>query len=156
MKGYWQDDKATSQTVKDGWLYTGDLAEISADGFITISGRKKDIIVNSGGDNIAPSRVEAQLSIEPEIEQVMVIGDKRPYLTAIIVPSDELQADALHQAVKSAVDRANSRLSKIEQIRKFLIADEPFTVQNSQMTPTLKVRRHIVLDVYHDQIDALY
>jgi len=156
MKGYWQDDKATSQTVKDGWLYTGDLAEISADGFITISGRKKDIIVNSGGDNIAPSRVEAQLSIEPEIEQVMVIGDKRPYLTAIIVPSDELQADELHQAVKSAVDRANSRLSKIEQIRKFLIADEPFTVQNSQMTPTLKVRRHIVLDVYHDRIDALY
>ena len=155
MTGYWQNDKATAETIKDGWLYTGDLAEISEDGFITISGRKKDIIVNSGGDNIAPSRVEAFLCIEPEIEQVMVIGDKRPYLSAIIVPADEvgINQDA---AIKSAIDRANLRLSQIEQVRKFIIADQPFTVDNEQMTPTLKVRRHIVQDVYAKKIENLY
>ena len=155
MAGYWQDDKATAATIKDGWLYTGDLAEISDDGFITISGRKKDIIVNSGGDNIAPSRVEAFLCIEPEIEQVMVTGDKRPYLSAIIVPADG-DGGASESQIKAAIDRANLRLSQIEQVRKFIIADAPFTVDNGQMTPTLKVRRHIVQDVYANKIDNLY
>ncbi len=152
MAGYWQNDKATAETIKSGWLHTGDLAEISEDGFITISGRKKDIIVNSGGDNIAPSRVEAFLSIEPEIEQVMVIGDKRPYLSAIIVPAEDNDISQ----IKSAIDRANLRLSQIEQVRKFIIADQPFTVDNGQMTPTLKVRRHIVQDIYAENIEHLY
>jgi len=155
MAGYWQDDKATAETIKDGWLHTGDLAEISDDGFITISGRKKDIIVNSGGDNIAPSRVEAFLSIEPEIEQVMVTGDKRPYLTAVIVPADTGN-NTSEQQIKAAIDRANLRLSQIEQVRKFIIADAPFTVDNGQMTPTLKVRRHIVQQVYANKIEHLY
>ena len=162
MKGYWGDEAATASTIKDGWLYTGDIAEISDDGYISITGRKKDIIVNSGGDNIAPSRVEALLTIEPEIEQAMVDGDKRPWLVAVIVPSDELSKQfskdkkGLKNAVQNAVDRANSRLSQIEKVRRFVIADEPFGTENGQMTPTLKAKRHVVREVYQDQINALY
>ena len=162
MKGYWNDEAATANTVKDGWLYTGDIAEISDDGYISITGRKKDIIVNSGGDNIAPSRVEALLTIEPEIEQAMVDGDKRPWLVAVIVPSDELVKQfakdnkGLKNAIQTAVDKANSRLSQIEKVRRFVIADEPFSTENSQMTPTMKARRHVVREVYAKQIDALY
>ena len=156
MKGYWQDEKATQETIKEGWLYTGDLAEINDEGYITISGRKKDIIVNSGGDNIAPSKVEAQLTIEPEIEQVMVAGDKRPYLCAIIVPSDDIEETQVQPLIQAAVKRANMRLSKLEQVRKFIIADEKFTVENMQMTPTLKVRRHVVSERYEEKLGTLY
>ena len=152
---------ATRATIQDGWLHTGDLGHVDADGYISITGRKKDIIVNSGGENIAPGRVEALLTIEPEIEQVMVDGDRRPWLSAVIVPSDDLRGiasspDALYTMVAEAVDRANSRLSQLERVRRFIIADEPFTTENGLMTATLKVRRHLVRDLYGDRIEALY
>ena len=160
MKGYWKDDAATSQTIIDGWLYTGDLGEIDDDGFITITCRKKDIIVNSGGDNIAPSRVEGILTIEPEIEQVMVDGDKKPWLAAVIVPAPDVvksaTQDEIEKAISAAINRANERLSKLEQVRRFIIADEAFTTANGQMTATLKNRRHVVRQVYGERLDALY
>jgi len=160
MKGYWKDDAATSQTIIDGWLYTGDLGEIDDEGFITITGRKKDIIVNSGGDNIAPSRVEGILTIEPEIEQVMVDGDKKPWLAAVIVPAPDVvksaTQDEIEKTISAAINRANKRLSKLEQVRRFIIADEAFTTANGQMTATLKNRRHVVRQVYGDRLDALY
>ena len=161
MKGYWRDPATTAGVIKDGWLYTGDLGGVDEDGYVTITGRKKDIIVNSGGENIAPGRVEALLAIEPEIEQVMVDGDHRPWLAGVIVPSDEARAKAasdndLKTLIAEAVDRANTRLSQIERVRRFVIAKEAFSTENSQLTPTLKVRRHIVRAAYADQLDALY
>jgi long-chain acyl-CoA synthetase len=161
MKGYWRDEAATAAVIQDGWLHTGDLGEVDREGYISITGRKKDIIVNSGGDNIAPGRVEALLTIEPEIEQAMVDGDKRPWLAAVIVPSEEVRTlasspDALATMVGEAVDRANSRLSQLERVRRFIIADEPFSTENGQMTATLKVRRHIVRVLYEDRLAALY
>jgi len=161
MKGYWQDEAATRATIQDGWLYTGDIGTIDSDGYITITGRKKEMIVNSGGDNIAPGRVEAILQMEPEIEQVMVHGDKRPWLSAVIVPAPAVlentaSHDELNQVIGAAVDRANFRLSKLEKIRRFVVADEPFSVENAQMTATLKTRRHIVSDIYSERLDALY
>ena len=161
MKGYWRDEAATAATIRDGWLHTGDIGTVDKDGYITITGRKKDIIVNSGGENIAPGRVEALLTIEPEIEQAMVDGDRRPWLSAVIVPSEELRniatsPDALYTMVGEAVERANSRLSQLERVRRFIIADEPFSTENGEMTATLKVRRHVVRQVYGERIDALY
>ena len=161
MKGYWRDDASTRAAMRDGWLYTGDLGAVDKDGYLTITGRKKDIIVNSGGDNIAPGRVEALLTIEPEIEQAMVDGDQRPWLSAVLVPSDEVRQlanspEALQAMVTGAVDRANSRLSQIERVRRFIIATEPFSTDNGQMTATLKVRRHVVRGVYGDQLASLY
>ena len=161
MHGYWQNESETERTIKDGWLHTGDIGHLDDQGRIVITDRKKDIIVNSGGENIAPGRVEALLTIEPEIEQVMVDGDKRPWLSAVIVPSEELRniatsPDALYTMVGEAVDRANSRLSQLERVRRFLIADEAFTIDNGQMTATLKVRRHIVRDIYGERLDELY
>ena len=161
MKGYWRDPATTASVIKNGWLYTGDLGSVDDDGYVTITGRKKDIIVNSGGENIAPGRVEALLAIEPEIEQVMVDGDHRPWLAGVIVPSDEARAKTtsdteLKTLITEAVDRANTRLSQIERVRRFVIAPEAFSTENSQLTPTLKVRRHVVRATYAERLDSLY
>ena len=143
-------------------------------GNIRITDRKKDIIVNSGGDNIAPQRVEGILIAEQELSQAMVYGDKRPNLVAVFVPDadwltiwkrenkkkgdlTELANDKeLHMAMAPALGRVNKSLSNIEKVRRFIIANEPFSVENHQMTPTMKVRRHIVRDVYEDRLEALY
>ncbi len=161
MKGYWRDDHSTAATIRNGWLHTGDIGSCDVDGYITITGRKKEIIVNSGGENIVPSRVEALLTIEPEIEQAMVDGDQRPWLAAVIVPSAEAREntesnEALKLLIADTVERANSRLSQIERVRRFVIAEKEFSTENSQLTATLKVRRHIVKAVYQDRLNALY
>ena len=160
MKGYWKDEKATNETIVDGWLHTGDIATISEDGFITITGRKKELIVNSGGDNIAPARPEASLTFQETIFQSMVIGDRRPYLVAVIVPEIEktknMSDKEINEIISSEVKKANEGLSSIEKIRKFIIAKEPFSTENGLLTPTMKVRRHKVVEIYGETLDDLY
>jgi long-chain acyl-CoA synthetase len=174
MKGYWNDPESTARTLRDGWLHTGDVGEIDRDGYIRITDRKRDFIKNSGGDMISPARVEGYLTLEPEIAQAMVFGDRRPYLVAVVVPDADylaafareqsLAADSpelakhpeLHKAIGAAVARVNRELSPIERVRRYIVASEPFTVQNGQMTPTLKIKRHAIRHAYGDQLLALY
>ncbi len=174
MNGYWNLKELTDEILKDGWIHTGDIAEIDSDGYIKITDRKKDIIVNSGGDNISPQRVENALNFASEISQSMVYGDKRSHLVAVIYPSEEFLStfkendnlepnlesiknlDSFQQKLKKAVDKVNTNLSQIEQIRRFIIANESFTIDNGLMTPTLKPRRHQITKIYGDRLDDLY
>lgn len=174
MQGYWENEEATHATIVDGWLHTGDIGRFDEDGQLMITDRKKDIIVNSGGDNIAPQRIEGILCVEPEIGQAMAYGDKRPHVVALIVPDDawlgdwkqatgkkgdlaDLRDDEdLRTAISAAIDRVNGSLSNIEKIRRFLIADEAFSIDNGEMTPTMKARRHVLKDRYGERLEALY
>ncbi len=162
MKGYWGNAEATAEALRDGWLHTGDIGEFDVDGYLKITDRKKDIIVLSGGDNVSPARVESILTLQSEIAQAMVYGDKRPHMVAVLVPDDDLlrhhgsDAAALQKAVGAAVDRANESLSTQEKVRRFVLADAPFTVDNGMATPTLKVRRHVVREHYGAALLALY
>lgn len=174
MLGYWRNEEATRETVRDGWLHTGDIGTIDADGFLRITDRKKDIIVNSGGDNISPARIENLLTQRPEIGQAMVYGDKRPHLVALIVPNGEwlrqwakaagkdgdaaaLAADPdLHAALGKAIEAVNGSLAVVERLRRFAVAPEPFSLENGQMTPTLKIRRHVIRQAYGPVLEGLY
>lgn len=154
MKGYWEDEKSTQGTIKDGWLYTGDLAEIDEDGYIEIVGRKKDLIVTSGGDNVAPAKIEAALCAFPEIEQAVVFGDGRPWLGAIIVPA--AQENPTEASIDARVREVNQKLNNYERVRKYVIQPEVCTIENGLLTPTQKVKRDKVLAINHEKISALY
>jgi long-chain acyl-CoA synthetase len=174
MKGYWNDPQATAQTLVDGWLHTGDVGQVDADGYIRITDRKRDFIKNSGGEMVSPARVEGYLTLEPEIAQAMVFGDRQPYLVAIVVPDHDFAAEfaandggppdiaalaadpSFIKAIGAAVARVNRGLTPVERVRRFVIAAEPFTIANGQMTPTLKVKRHAVREVYGETLGALY
>ena len=174
MDGYWRNETATAEALRDGWLHSGDIGELDEDGFLRITDRKKDIIVLSGGDNVSPARIEGFLSIEAEIQQAMVYGDTRPHLVAILVPDEEFLAEFarehgkdpdlaaladdpdLRAALSAAVERVNQGLSPLERVRRFTVARAPFTVENQMMTPTLKIRRHTIQAAYGEAIKALY
>ena len=164
MDGYWRQPKTTEETIRNGWLHTGDIGELDSEGYIKITDRKKDIIVLSGGDNVSPQRVEGVLCLEAEIAQAMVVGDAQKHLVALIVPSEDIhqldstssEYDDLRKSIRDAIARANSSLSVIEQVRGFDIANSAFTVENEMLTPTLKNRRHKILENYGEMIDALY
>ncbi len=175
MKGYWHNARSTAETIKEGWLHTGDIGLLDDDGYLEITDRKKDIIVNDKGENISPQRIEGLLSLEDEIAQAMIYGDQRPHLVGLIVPDQEwmiewarehskksvklaeLRPDPdFHKALGEAVSRINKRLSNFEKVRKFTIATEAFSVENEQMTPTLKVRRHKVHEIYGEDLIGLY
>jgi len=171
MKGYWNDPDATAQVIEEGWLHTGDVGLLDQDGYIRIIDRKRDFIKTSGGDMISPTRVEGHLTLEPEISQAMVFGDRRPFIVALLVPDGDFVAGLasaatvspppagdprLTKALGAIVARANRSLSPIERVRRFAIADEPFTIDNGQMTCTQKIRRHVIRDRYRATLDALY
>jgi long-chain acyl-CoA synthetase len=158
MHGYWHNPEETARVLSDdGWLATGDVGHLDESGRIVITDRKKDLIVNDKGDNVSPQRVEGMLTLQAEIAQAMVFGDRKPYLVALLVPEAEYADKAdLQQRLSKAVDKVNADLSVIERIRRFIIADEPFTTDNEQLTPSLKIRRHVIKKVYDERLDALY
>ena len=174
MQGYWNAPELTAEALIDGWVHTGDIGELDEDGYIKITDRKKDIIVNSGGDNVSPQRVEGVLVFEPEFGQAMVHGDKRAHLVAVVVPDEGFTAEwakannlendlaaladseAFHERLREGLERANARLSPIEQVRRFIIAAEGFTTENGMMTPSLKIRRHEIRKLYGERLEALY
>jgi len=157
MHGYWHNPEETARVLKDGWLATGDVGHCDEKGRIVITDRKKDLIVNDKGDNVSPQRVEGMLTLQPEIAQAMVYGDRRPYLVGLVVPEPEFAGlPDLQQRLSKAVDRVNADLSVVEKVRRFIVADEPFTVENEQMTPSLKIRRHVLKQVYGDRLEGLY
>jgi long-chain acyl-CoA synthetase len=174
MHGYWRNEAETARVLIDGWLHTGDIGHIDKAGRIVITDRKKDLIVNDKGDNVAPQKIEGMLTLQPEIIQAMVIGDKRPHLVGLIVPDPEWLTDwaiandvkpdfkelcdnpAVQRAVVEAVDRVNKGVSVTEKVRRVILTDQPFTIENEQLTPSLKIRRHKIKEVYGERLDALY
>ena len=179
MHGYWRNDAETLRAIPQegpnaGWLHTGDIGHLDAQGRIKITDRKKDMIVNDKGDNVSPQRIEGMLTLQSEIGQAMVSGDKRPYIVGLIVPDGEWALEwsraqgekfnlaalqdlpAFRTAIRAAVDRVNKDLSVIEKVRQFAFADEAFTIDNAEMTPSMKIRRHKIRERYSARIDALY
>ena len=159
MKGYWKDKKNTDKVLVNGWLHTGDLGSIDNDGYLKISGRVNEMIVNSGGENIAPVPIENLLLSYDEIEQVMIYGHNRPFLIAIIIPNETLLSDNdnfLKENLQIILNNVNKNLSQTKKIRKFISSNEVFSTDNGQLTPTLKIRRHIIANRYKDEINNLY
>jgi long-chain acyl-CoA synthetase len=174
MSGYWNDPAATAAAVREGWLHTGDVGLIDADGCIKITDRKKDFIKNAGGDMVAPARIEGLLALQPEIAQAMVYGDRKPHLVALIVPHQEtidaaakasgakpdlaalVNDKALRTAIDTAIARVNAQVQGHERVRRFVLAREPFSITNEQMTPTLKIKRHKIREAYGEALEALY
>ena len=156
MRGYWQDPKATEVTIRDGWLYTGDLAEIDPDGHIRIVGRLKDLIVNSGGDNIAPAPIEQEITLYPEVDQVIIVGDGKPSLSALIYLNNDFEITDPDNTVVKVLKRYNVNKPPLLQVRKGLLMSEPCTIENGFLTPTQKIKRSLVVEHYQEAIDDLY
>tara|TARA_R110002096_G_scaffold299503_6_gene494126 strand:- start:20065 stop:21831 length:1767 start_codon:yes stop_codon:yes gene_type:complete len=169
--GYFKDPEATAETFQDGWLHSGDLGEFDAQGFLTITGRKKDIIITAGGKNVAPKNIEASLKDNRLINEAVVIGDRRKYLTALVTldeeavleflkakkNSDELPADPkIIAEVTSAFEKTNSTLAQVETIKKWTILPRNLTIEDGELTPTLKVKRNKVNENFSSEIESMY
>src|SRR5829696_3140678 len=153
--GYYKDEEATRQAIDgEGWLHTGDVGVLDEDGFLRITDRKKDIIVTAGGKNVAPQNLENELKRFPGVSQAVVVGDRRPYLVALITTEpDVADPEAVAQA---AVDEVNRERTRYEQIKKFVVLERDFTADLGEVTPTMKLRRKAIVDHFSDEIDRLY
>jgi long-chain acyl-CoA synthetase len=151
MDGYWGFPSATEAALQDGWLHTGDIGVLEADGYLRITDRKKDMIVLSGGDNVSPARIEGLLANEPEIAQAVVAGEGQAGICALLVPTEGATAEAVTQAVR----RVNARLSVIERIRRHAVVP-PFTLENGFLTATQKIRRALVLQTHASLLQKLH
>jgi long-chain acyl-CoA synthetase len=175
FRGYYKNAEATSETIRDGCLHTGDLGRIDEDGFLYITGRKKDIIITAGGKNITPANLENGLKQNQYISQAVVYGDRRPYLTAIVTldpeeiaafakehdlgstdPAELAKNEQVRAIVQGAVDEVNSKVARVEEIKKFTILPRDLTQETGELTPTMKVKRNIVYDKYSQVFDAMY
>jgi long-chain acyl-CoA synthetase len=158
--GYYKEPEATAETLtKDGWLCSGDLGAFDKDGFLSITGRKKEIIITAGGKNIAPKNIEAALKQSPLIGEAVVIGDRRKFLIALVTLEDiakEMPPDQIRSTIQAQVDQVNLTLARVEQVKKFAILDRPFGIDSGELTPTMKVKRKVVAQKYAREIDAMY
>ena len=154
MLGYWNNDTATNEVIKNGWLHTGDIGEIDHDGYLKITDRKKDIIVSVGGDNISPSKIENLLCLNDEIEQAYVDGDNQKFLVCLLVLNKNFKKD--DKKIKSIIDETNKELTQIEKIKKFDVIKDEFTISNELLTPTMKIRRHKIKLKYKKILENFY
>ena len=175
MRGYWRNPDATAETIVDGWLHTGDVGFLDNDGFLTITDRKKDLIITSGGKNVAPGELERILVSDPHIDQAVVYGDARPFVTALLVPNpDQLRETAgelsceievrdgfivcepLIEFLQQRVNAIMQVVSGPERVRKFLLLARPFTSEADELTATFKIRRRHVIGKYESYLRSLY
>ena len=175
FKGYFKNPEATAATLKDGWLYSGDVGELDEDGFLKITDRKKDLIITAGGKNIAPQNIENQLKFSSYINDAIVIGDRRKYLTALIVIDEEnvvkyaqdhkipfttyaslTHAQEIGQLIQKEVDQVNKTLASVESIKKFTILPKKLYEEDGEVTPTMKVKRKFVNEAFKDIIEGMY
>jgi long-chain acyl-CoA synthetase len=177
FRGYYNNDKATNEAVEsEGWFHTGDIGQVDKDGYLTITGRKKELIVTAGGKNVAPAVLEDRLRAHPLISQCMVVGDQKPFIAALVTIDEEAlpawkaahgKAESatvadladdpdLRAAIQSGIDEANKAVSKAEAIKAFQILGADWTVETDEITPSLKVKRNVVAAKYAKEIDKLY
>jgi long-chain acyl-CoA synthetase len=174
FQGYYKNEEATRETIVNGWLHTGDLGEVDADGFIKITGRKKDIIITAGGKNITPANFENEMKQHPLVSQCMMVGDRRPYLVALVTLDPEealafakengLPEDLAKLAENPAVvasieahrEKLNEKFARVEQVKKIAILSQDLTQESGELTPTLKVKRAVVADKRQREIEKLY
>jgi len=154
FEGYYKDPEATAAVLRDGWLATGDIAECDADGYYYITGRKKELIVASNGKKIYPARIEGLFKREPLISHVLLIGDKLPFVTALITVTGDVAAAAA--VVERTVKEVNKQLPSFEQIRKFKILDRDFSIESGELTPTMKLRKSRILENHRALVNELY
>ena len=154
MMGYWRNEDETNKVLKDGWLFTGDIGEFDGK-FLKITDRKKDIIITPGGDNISPIKIENDLNKSNFIEQSLVYGDNKPYLVSLIVLSKEHKSTT-EDKIQEEIEKINKNLSKIEKIKKFIIIKKQFTIENNMMTPTLKLKRYKIINMYKEELQKLF
>ena len=154
MLGYWNNEKATNDIIKNNWLHTGDIGVLDDDGFLKITDRKKDIIVSSGGDNISPSKLENLLCLNNEISQAYVHGDNQKFLSCLLVLNKEIKFD--NEKIKKIIENVNKNLTIVEKIKKFHILNEEFSIENELMTPTMKIKRHKIKEKYKNILENFY
>jgi long-chain acyl-CoA synthetase len=159
FQGYYKNEKASDEALEGGWLHTGDLGRVDDDGFVYISGRKKDIIITAGGKNITPANLENGIKQNKYVSQCVVVGDRRPYLVALVTLDPEVAADEtqeIRDSIQETIDEVNSKVGPVEQIKYFKVLPHDLSQETGELTPTMKVKRNVVHEKYAADIDSLY